>query len=287
LSSWMRGWLLLSALLPFSVGAAEPPAKELFGAIREPAPGAPQVIGSYAKGCLAGAVALAEDGPAWQAMRLSRNRIWGHPALIAWIERFAAAARHAGWPGLLVGDIAQPRGGPMLTGHASHQIGLDVDIWLTPMPERALSAEERERLGAGSMLAAGTRQIDPQVFGPAQVGVIRTAARDPEVARIFVHPGIKQALCTAAGADRAWLRKVRPWWGHDTHFHVRLACPPGEPLCREQDPVPPGDGCGPELAWWLSDEPWAPRIPPLPAPPPLRMADLPGQCRAVLDASGR
>jgi penicillin-insensitive murein endopeptidase len=104
-----------------------------------------------------------------------------------------------------------------------------------------------------------------------------------KVARIFVHPGIKQALCQA-GADRGWLRKVRPWWGHDSHFHVRLRCPPGEPLCRDQDPAPPGDGCGQELSWWLSDEPWKPSPPPKVPPKPMLLAELPAECRGVLDA---
>jgi penicillin-insensitive murein endopeptidase len=274
-------WL---ALMGAPTAAGEPPARELFGAVGTPsADPAPRVIGSYARGCLAGAVPLRLTGPSWQAMRLERNRFWGHPDLVAFVERLGEAARADGWPGLLVGDMAQPRGGPMLTGHASHQIGLDVDLWLTPMPERELTAEERQHMGAVSMIRPGTRAVDPELFGPAQVAVIRRAALFPEVARIFVHPGIKQALCQAAGPDRGWLRKVRPWWGHDAHFHVRLACPADQPLCREQDPIPAGDGCGAELAWWLSDEPWQPADPPAPPRPPLTMAELPRECREVLD----
>ena len=116
--------------------AKEPPANELFGAAPGPAPLAARAIGSYARGCLAGAVALPINGPDWQVMRLSRNRNWGHPRLIDFLERFAADARNLdGWPGLLVGNMSQPRGGPMVTSHSSHQIGLDVDIWLTPMPD--------------------------------------------------------------------------------------------------------------------------------------------------------
>ena len=279
--------LLILALTAGAVqaGTLDPhavPAKELFGAFAEPLrTPRPRVIGGYSKGCLAGAVTLPTDGPGWQAMRLSRNRTWGHPNLIAFVERLAREARAEGWPGLLVGDLAQPRGGPMRTGHASHQIGLDVDLWLTPMPERRLTTEERETLGAVSMLREGTREVDPARFGPLQVAVIRRAAHDPEVARIFVHPGIKQALCEAAGADRLWLRKVRPWWGHDAHFPVRLACPADQPLCRDQETPPDGDGCGAELAWWLSDEPWLPK-PPGPPPKPLMLADLPDECRAVV-----
>ena len=93
-------------------------------------------------------MAIATDGPTWQAMRLSRNRRWGHPTMIKLIEKLSRDAVADGWPGLLIGDISQPRGGPMLTGHASHQIGLDADIWLTPMPDRRLTAagaREHER----------------------------------------------------------------------------------------------------------------------------------------------
>lgn len=271
--------VLFCAALP--ARAAEPSAKQLFGAVTAPAALPPAPIGSYAKGCLAGGTALPLDGPAWQTMRLSRNRMWGHPELVAFIERLAVAAQADGWPGLLVGDMAQPRGGPMRTGHASHQIGLDVDLWLTPMPDHRLSAEERESMSAVSMLVEGTRTVDPARFTDLHLAVIRRAALDPEVARIFVHPGIKQAMCERATGDRAWLRRVRPWWGHDTHFHVRLRCPTGQTDCRDQDAPPPGDGCGADLAWWLGDEPWRPK-PPGPPPAPIMLADLPRECAAVL-----
>lgn len=276
----------LALLGPTPAGAragAETPARSLFGGIATPTPGehGERAIGSFAKGCLAGGVALPVDGPGWQAVRLSRNRNWGHPALVAFIERLAVAARADGWPGLLVGDMAQPRGGPMRTGHASHQIGLDVDIWLTPMPDRRLSPEERESFVPFSMLAPGRLEADPARLTPAHEALIRRAALDPEVTRVFVHPGIKRALCASAGHDRAWLGKVRPWWGHDSHFHVRLACPAGERSCRDQEPPPAGDGCGAELAWWFTDEPW--QKPSAPQPP-LLLADLPAECATLLQA---
>ncbi|HEX8375038.1 MAG TPA: penicillin-insensitive murein endopeptidase [Geminicoccaceae bacterium] len=263
------------------------PAKDLFGAVPRPtAERRPMAAGTYAKGCLAGGASLSSDGPGWQVMRPSRNRAWGHPALVDFVGRLAAAARDDGWPGLLVGDMAQPRGGPMRTGHASHQLGLDVDLWLTPMPDRRLTAREREDTAAPSMLRTGTLEVDPARFGSLQASVIRRAALFPEVSRIFVHPGIKQALCAtpATGADRAWLAKVRAWWGHDTHFHVRLRCPPGEPACVGQEPPPAGDGCGAELAWWFTDEPWKPKDPPLPPPRSVTLAELPAECRGVLAA---
>lgn len=260
------------------------PAKELFGGKQEPAPLSARAIGTYARGCLAGASPLAINGPSWQVMRLSRNRNWGHPDLVSLIERLATDARADGWNGLLVGDLAQPRGGPMLTGHASHQIGLDADIWLTPMPNRTLSGREREEMSAVSVLRQGSLHVDPAIWTPQHAALIRRAAKYETVSRIFVHPGIKKALCEFAGADRHWLRKVRPWWGHHYHFHIRMACPGGSAGCTDQAAPPPGDGCGQELDWWLSDEPWKPSDAPATPKPPLRLADLPGECRLVLEA---
>jgi penicillin-insensitive murein endopeptidase len=255
-------------------------AKRRFGLATTPAPGPARAIGSYTRGCLAGAVALPADGPDWQVMRPSRDRAWGHPALIAFLERLAAtASREAGWPGLLVGDIAQPRGGPMLTGHASHQLGIEADIWLTPMPDRRLTASERDEMPATDLVAASGDDVDPQVWRPQHRRLLETAARSPGVARIFVNPAIKRALCREAGSDRGWLRLIRPWWEHRRHFHLRLACPAGEAECRNQAPPPPGDGCGADLAWWFTPEAKHPKAGP--PKPPLMLSDLPAACAAL------
>ena len=112
-------------------------------------------------------------------------------------------------PVLLVGDMAQPRGGPMITGHSSHQIGLDADVWLTPMPNHILTSEEREDISATSMLK-DPFTVDPAKWTPLHTKLIKRAASYPQVSRIFVHPAIKKALCQQAGKDRAWLGKVRP-----------------------------------------------------------------------------
>lgn len=269
-------------------------AKTLFGAAKEPAPLAARAIGTYARGCLSGAKPLAVDGPTWQAMRLSRNRTWGHPDLITLLERFAGEVKDDGWPGLLVGDISQPRGGPMLTGHASHQLGLDADIWFTPMPDRRLSKKERETLSATSMLAADSLSVDPKVWTESRVKIIKRVASYGKVERVLVHPAIKKALCQAAGPnDRAWLNKVRPYWGHFYHFHVRIGCPGGSPGCKAQAPVPGDDGCGKELDDWynlLTRKP-KPRPPgepkivkPVKPKPPITLADLPTDCSDVLAA---
>ena len=259
-------------------------AQELFSAVKWPAQIAgPSVFGGYSRGCLARAEALPLDGPHWQVMRTSRNRYWGHPNLIAFIKDLAEKESKAGWPGLLVGDLGQPRGGPAPTGHASHQIGLDVDIWLSPMPPRRYSDVEREEVPARSMLKPQTIQVDRHLFTPAHAAFIKRAAESPDVARIFVNPGIKKALCQSAGRDRAWLGKVRPWRGHDEHIHVRLRCPAGELMCQAQDAPPEGDGCGAELTSWLKSKDWQ-KTGPEPQMQPTPMSALPATCTQVVQA---
>ena len=262
-------------------------AKELFGAQALPAALPTRVIGCYAKGCIAGAEALPINGDTWQVMRLSRNRNWGHPDLIALLERLAAKAhKDAGWPGILVGDMSQPRGGPMLTGHASHQIGLDADIWLTPMPNRRLSREEREEMSAVMMVREDRLDIDPNVWTPAHLAVIRDAAQEPRVERIFVNAAIKKALCREARGDRGWLSKMRPMYGPRLSFpHPHQMSRPAAANCEAQAPPPRAKAAAPaDLAYWFSDamlHPKPPATPPKPKPP-MTLAHLPADCRQVL-----
>jgi len=260
-------------------------AKELFARKTKPANLKARAIGFYTRGCVAGAVALPVNGETWQVMRLSRNRNWGHPDLVRLLERLAnKAAKDANWPGLLVGDMAQPRGGPMFTGHASHQVGLDADIWLTPMPDRELTRKEREDMSATNVVAADRLDVDPRIWTPAHVGLIRIAAQFKEVERVLVNPAIKKALCRDAGKNRAWLAKVRPWWGHNYHMHIRIGCPNGSAGCKAQPPVPAGDGCGKALDWWFRESIRFPKPPKKPAKPrpQITMKDLPAACSQVL-----
>jgi penicillin-insensitive murein DD-endopeptidase len=276
-------------VLPPLANPADPKiaAKELFGRKPTPTHDNGQVVGFYAAGCLAGGAALPINGPAWQVMRLSRNRNWGHPTLIRFLENLAVNVHSAGtWNGLLVGDMSQPRGGPMITGHASHQVGLDADIWLTPMPDHELTRAEREETSATMVVAQDRRDVDPSVWTPGHGAVIKAAALDPQVERIFVNAAIKKALCREANGDRAWMTKVRPYWGHDYHFHVRLHCPADSTACKPQPPPQPGDGCGKDLDWWFTDAVLHPKPSPTPEKPrpPLTLAGLPPACRAVLAA---
>ena len=268
-----------------SPAASQSLAKELFGAKTTSSNQRAAPHGGYAKGCLAGGVRLPETGPTWQAMRLSRNRNWGHPHTLAFIERLSTfAAKQKGWNGLYIGDISQPRGGPMLTGHRSHQIGLDIDIWMRPATRLDLSRADRENMSSISMRRAKGAYVNKN-WTRQHHAILRAAAKDKAVARIFVFPGAKVQMCKDEKGDRGWLRKIRPWWGHHYHFHVRLACPRGAAGCVDQSPPPAGDGCADAEEWVRNILNPPPPNPNAPAPKRRReyvLADLPKQCTNVL-----
>ena len=262
-------------------------AKQLFGAHDHGSAQSADPLGSYAKGCLAGGVQLPESGPTWQAMRLSRNRNWGYPETIDFINDLSGfAATQPGWKGLYIGDISQPRGGPMLTGHRSHQIGMDIDIWMLPPKRLNLSRSERENISSISMRRANGAFTNSS-WTRQHHEIIKAAAKDPRTARIFVFPGAKVQMCKDEKGDRSWLRKVRPWWGHHYHFHVRLHCPKGAKNCVNQAAPPAGDGCADAQSWVNTILNPPPPDPDAPKPKPRReltMADLPGQCVSVLQS---
>jgi penicillin-insensitive murein DD-endopeptidase len=245
--------------------------------VLQPVPGPPRAIGSYTAGCVQGAASLPHEGHGFQTMRRDRRRFFGHPLLVRHLQELGAAIAQRGLGVLLIGDLGQARGGPMPYGHRSHQNGLDADIWFwLPSAGTILTLAECETIGAPSMLTADGRALDGRHWSQRQAEVLRLAADFGVVARIFVNPVIKKALCEQfPGAS--WLRKIRPWWGHDDHFHVRLHCPSGETTCQDQDPLPTGDGCGADLAWWFSEEARQP-------PPPLDRPKipLPAACEAIL-----
>ncbi|MBU2889581.1 penicillin-insensitive murein endopeptidase [Celeribacter halophilus] len=278
----------LAAVPKVSVSSSDQrPAKLLFGPVATPSSHTPESFGSYAKGCLAGAVALPESGPTWQAMRLSRNRNWGQPVLVDFLEDLSRkAAAQPGWNGIYIGDMSQPRGGPMSSGHASHQIGLDADIWMLPATRLDLTRAERESLSSISMRRAAGAYVNDN-WTRAHHEILKAAASDPRVARIFVFPGAKVQMCKDEKGDKSWLRKIRPWWGHHYHFHVRLNCPKGDSSCVDQAPPPPGDGCADAQDWVnniLNPPPPDPNAKPAKPKPPITLATLPAQCSAVLSS---
>jgi penicillin-insensitive murein DD-endopeptidase len=290
---------ILSILLAAPV-QAETLANKLFGGKDAPSAQDAMPIGSYAKGCGAGLVELPETGPTWQAMRLSRNRNFGQPTMIQFLVDLSATAREIGFgKGLYIGDISQPRGGPMTSGHASHQIGLDADIWMLPPRSLSLSEAEREEISSIPVRSADQRSVTEN-WSKVHRELLKQAASDPRVDRIFVAAAVKIEICkTAKARDKKWLQKIRPVAGHDTHFHVRLKCPKGASLCETQTPTVAelsknGDGCDDTLMWWVTDflnppksdgkKPKDEDAPRKKGPREFTMDDLPKQCQGVLAA---
>ncbi len=306
---WLAMAIAALALLPFLMVGPQPvfaenkttPAKNLFGAKKQAANLPARAIGFYSRGCLAGGMRLDPTGPNWQAMRLSRNRNWAHPNLVRLIKRLAKDSKEKdGWNGLMVGDLTQPRGGPMTSGHASHQVGLDADIWLREMPERVLPIKERETFPPISMLK-NDLDVNPKVFTDKIVALIRRAASYPQVERIGVNPAIKYALCKAAGGDKPWLKKIQGWPGHHYHMHIRIKCPAGGSGCRSQG-APGGTSCAAARKWYQNTKAWIElpkaekqrrikakkkRTKKKKKKPALTLADLPDACRGVLTAGER
>lgn len=276
----LKTTLILTAL--FALGTQASPQD--WQKVKRPIPsenGKANPIGSYTNGCIIGAQALPEKGEGYQVIRKNRNRFYGHPDMIAYLERLGQRAKSAGLPTMLVGDIAMPGGGRFLTGHASHQMGLDADIWLRM---GAMSdADALNSDGKGLLVVDRKAQrVDERVWNTNHATLIKLAAQDPQVTRIFVNPAIKVKLCQTAGSDRGWLQKVRPWYGHDSHFHVRLKCPSDAAYCENQAPVPAGDGCGDELYSWFE-----PAKPSTGTPKPKVMPPEPFLCQQILSSPNR
>ena len=255
-----------------------------WSAIQTPKPGPARAIGAYNAGCIQGAVPLQATGPGFEVMHLGRHRYFGHPVLVGFVRRLATRASAARLPALLIGDLGQARGGPTPSDHGSHQSGLDVDVAYTrpiDMLQQPIPAEDREGLQPPAVVDLASGKLTP-AWRPQIADLLELAATDPVVDRIFVNAAVKRELCARAKPGTAWLGKLRPWWKHHDHFHVRLRCPPGSAECRPQPPVPAGEGCDETLAWWIGRDAHTPRAPRVVRPPRARLAALPRQCQQVL-----
>ena len=195
----------------------------------QPASGAaaPRIVSGPGGGCIAGAVELPADGPGYQTVRASRSWFWGYPDTVAALKTLALRAQAAGLPMLYMNDISRPHGGPIAGLHASHQVGLDADVWLDVSPKPALTPAARDAVEVASLVADDGRDVDPRRWEAGHVTLLRLAAGLPGIDRILVNPAIKQQLCRTPMADRAWLRLIRPWYGHAAHMHLHFHCPTG------------------------------------------------------------
>ena len=211
-------------------------------------------IGKYTAGCIKNPRVLPVDGFGYQVIRISKNRNYGHKHLIKFIDKFTAKVKSNYSTMLLIADMAKRNGGPMLEDHNSHQTGLDTDILYIHKGKRNIhrySISEREKISSRSVLNRSKMTIDPNKWDLVNGEILKLASSDDSVDRIFVNPLIKKKLCLRYGSE-TWLRKIRPWWGHDGHFHVRLKCPENSIKCVPSPKLPEGTGCEISLNWWFS-----------------------------------
>ena len=164
-----------------------------------------------------------------------------------------------------------------IVGADTLQTGLDVDIFLQ-LPKTRWTSAQLLRPQALDLVSRDGKHVVSTLWKPEIFSLIKLAAQDKDVTRIFVNPAIKQQLCLDAGTDRDWLRKVRPWFQHRAHMHVRLRCPADSLECEDQPLPPPGDGCGAELQSWFEPPKPGTTKPEKKTPPP-----LPPSCQALLD----
>ncbi|PSH19640.1 penicillin-insensitive murein endopeptidase [Yersinia pseudotuberculosis] len=269
MKNWIVGMVALVTMAPVMAATS-------WQKITHPVAGSPQSIGGFANGCVIGAQPLPLESADYQVMRSDQRRYFGHPDLLNFIHRLSAQARQQQLGTVLIGDMAMPAGGRFSRGHASHQSGLDVDIWLQ-LPKQRWSQQQLLKPQPIDLVAVDGKRVIPALWQPQIESLIKLAAKDNDVTRIFVNPAIKKQLCLDAGADRQWLHKVRPWFAHRAHMHVRLRCPAESLECVDQDTPPPGDGCGAELESWFQPPPPSAK-PGKTLPPP-----LPPSCQALLD----
>ena len=239
-------------------------AKKIFGNFTSPTQLSSESIGRYNKGCLNGGVELPIKGETWQHINSKRGRNWGHPTLIDFTKELSVKATQFGWKGLYIGDLGNPRGGPTPYGHAAHQVGLEVDIKFKKPKSLNLSMKDSHndhRYGKPSfkelnVVAKNQKNVNSN-WTREHMDILKIAAKDERVNKIFVNAAIKVWMCKNSGSeDRSWLMKIRPERGHSEHFHVRLKCTEGSancintPLWNKYKNI---DGCDKQLAWWVTE----------------------------------
>lgn len=238
-------------------------------------------VGKYTAGCVKNSVELPADGFGYQVIRTSRKRNYGHSKLVNLIEKLSTKVKSNYSAKLLISDISKKGGGPILDDHSSHQIGLDADILYLHKGNgnnKYLSFEERERIKPISLLNSSKTKINNSKWSWINGEILKESSHLEEVDRIFVNPAVKNHLCKTYG-EQDWLRKLRPWWGHEGHFHIRLKCPKNSLKCVPGPKIPEGAGCGSDLDWWFSKEAYLERVKKLrSAPKTEKDIKLPKEC---------
>ena len=241
-------------------------------------------IGFYTHGCLAGGVALPINGKTWQVMRLSRNRNWGHPDLVAFLERLAAKvpkvrlARAAGrrhGAAARRADAHRPRQ-PSGRARCRHLAHADAEDAADARGARGDVGDQRGRRGQEGRRS---EDLDAGPFRADQGG-----GRGPEGRAHLRQCGDQEGAVPRGRQGPRLAAQGAPVVGAQLSFPCPHRLPGRQPGCKAQDPAGETEGCGKELDCWFSPgvlNPPPPKEPPKPRPP-LTMADLPAACRQVL-----
>lgn len=215
-----------------------------WGKIRRPVSAdSSQIHGSYTSGCLTKAEELPLKGIGFTVANPYRNRYYGHPSLVRLIKNLGMWAQSSQLGSIVVGDMAQPAGGPLTGAHKSHQIGLDADIrlHLVEPKKKIKNANQYNSIDVVSCRIGKHKTIDYKFHADkwpvSSTQLLQKIATDDNVERIFVSAGIKKYLCESFPDHPDWLRKIRPEWGHTGHLHVRLRCPMSMTTCHAQAPI--------------------------------------------------
>ncbi len=214
--------------------------------------GQSESIGTYNNGCILYPAEL-EKSDIYKLPRLARGNNYGNPALTDFLEDYAYRIKEMTGKQLLIADLSKNNGGPTLMLHSSHQTGLDADIWYRLYSQKQnLSQTDIEDLKPIDMVSKDGSTMG-ELWSSENEEILKTFAQNDKIERIFVNPIIKKNFCTKFKSED-WQKKIRPWWGHNEHFHVRLKCPDNSPDCTMKGQAIKDDGCGKDLDWWFSEE---------------------------------
>lgn len=166
-------------------------------------------VGLPYAGRLVGGVPFPPEGEGfgtWDpVLKRSPNRLWRRYATVRTVSRVlsvlaAYRAAHPTSPRILVGDLSRPHGGEFGRrfgglGHASHQNGLDVDVYY-PRVDRLEQAPRR----------------------PEQVDL----ARSQDLVDLFLRAGAQKVFVGPNLRLRGPRSRVIPLVHHDDHLHARF-----------------------------------------------------------------
>jgi len=206
-----------------------------------------QAIGFYSKGELKFADKMASESTHHIKLFLPRNRGFGTLMLIN-IAMEASSILNANFPAgerVQFGDMSNKDGG-FLSGHNSHQNGLDVDVSYMRMDYREQDQFDIDGFDENFVIK---NILSPNFDMERNLFIFKSLVSTNKVNRIFVDQVIKNAICEHVikigqrELYRETLRRLRHWPNHLNHFHLRLVCPSDSSKCEEQTPPPDGDGC--------------------------------------------